>query len=137
MSEERKFPAKVAMVRDSSTVVINRGSGDNVKKGDNFLIYALGEEIIDPDTKESLGRLEIIRGKGLAEHVQEKMTTVVSSKTIMPDKKVVYRTPSKNNNFASVLLGLSIQTETKEEVFEKPRIVPFEGVQEGDLVKPI
>lgn len=56
------FPAKVLIKRDA-TVTINRGEGGGVAEGDVFNVFALGEEMIDPDTKESLGREEVKVGK--------------------------------------------------------------------------
>jgi len=56
------FPAKVMIKRDTQ-VTINRGEGAGVAVGDTFSVYALGEELIDPDTKESLGREEVKVGK--------------------------------------------------------------------------
>jgi curli biogenesis system outer membrane secretion channel CsgG len=52
------FPAKVLVKRDKQ-VTINRGEGGGVSVGDTFNVFALGEELIDPDTKESLGREEV------------------------------------------------------------------------------
>lgn len=135
MSEERDFPAKVAKVIDSKTIVINRGFEDNVKKGDVFLIFALGEEIFDPETNESLGNLEIVRGRAIVEHCQEKMATLKSSKTVLPDKKVIYRKPIEKN--VGLLSMLCNATETREEVYGKVEILPFDKVQVGDLAKPI
>jgi curli biogenesis system outer membrane secretion channel CsgG len=56
------FPAKVLVKRDS-VVTINRGEGGGVAEGDVFNVFAQGEELIDPDTKESLGREEVKVGK--------------------------------------------------------------------------
>ena len=56
------FPAKVIARRDTQ-VTINRGEGAGVAVGDVLNVYALGEEMIDPDTKESLGRDEVKVGK--------------------------------------------------------------------------
>ena len=56
------FPAKIITKRDT-LVTINRGEGAGVAVGDIFNVYALGEEMIDPDTKESLGREEVKVGK--------------------------------------------------------------------------
>ncbi len=52
------FPAKVLVKRDKQ-VTINRGEGGGVAVGDTFNVFALGAELIDPDTKESLGREEV------------------------------------------------------------------------------
>jgi curli biogenesis system outer membrane secretion channel CsgG len=56
------FPAKVLLKRDKE-VTINRGEGGGVAVGDVFNVYALGEELTDPDTKESLGRDEVKVGR--------------------------------------------------------------------------
>src|ERR1039458_7374103 len=56
------FPAKVLLKRDKE-ITINRGEGGGVAVGDTFNVFALGEELIDPDTKESLGREEAKVGK--------------------------------------------------------------------------
>jgi curli biogenesis system outer membrane secretion channel CsgG len=56
------FPARVLVKRDKE-VTVNRGEGGGVAVGDTFNAYALGDEMIDPDTKESLGREEVKVGK--------------------------------------------------------------------------
>ncbi len=56
------FPAKILIKRDTQ-VTINRGEGAGVAVGDVFNVFALGEALIDPDTKESLGREEVKVGK--------------------------------------------------------------------------
>lgn len=57
-------------------VVINRGTDHGVEDGMIYLIYLEGEEIVDPDTKESLGKLEIVCGRGKVTHTQAKMSTL-------------------------------------------------------------
>lgn len=67
---------KVVEVNSPFEVVINRGSDDGLRDGQLVLIYAVGKEITDPDTLESLGRLEIVRGKGRIVHLQTRIATV-------------------------------------------------------------
>ena len=74
------FPAKVLVKRDN-TVTINRGEGAGVAEGDTFNVYALGAELIDPDTKESLGREEVKVGKVKISQVNPK----TSMATILED----------------------------------------------------
>lgn len=57
-------------------VVVNLGTEDGVQQGDSFLLYRLGEEVIDPDSKVSLGRLEVILGRAVVKHVQPKLATL-------------------------------------------------------------
>ena len=81
----------VSVSPDSFSVVINKGDRDGVKKGMRFLIYKLGEELFDPDTCESLGRLEVICGEGRVTHVQEKMSTIMSSEIEVKHCKRIQR----------------------------------------------
>ncbi len=56
------FPVKVLIRRDKE-VTLNRGEGGGVAVGEMFNAFALGQELVDPDTKESLGREEVKVGK--------------------------------------------------------------------------
>ena len=56
------FPVRVLAKRDQQ-ITINRGEGAGAVVGQLWAIFAQGEELIDPDTKESLGREEVQVGK--------------------------------------------------------------------------
>jgi len=56
------FPVRVLIKRDKQ-ITLNRGEGGGVEVGQVWTVFALGEELIDPDTKESLGREEVAVGK--------------------------------------------------------------------------
>lgn len=56
------FPAKVA-AKLGTQITINRGEGAGVTVGQLWTVFALGEEITDPDTGEKLGRNEAEIGK--------------------------------------------------------------------------
>ncbi len=68
------FPAKVLTKRDKQ-IMINRGDGTGIVVGQTWNVFAVGEELIDPDTKESLGREEVLVGKARVVSVQPKSTT--------------------------------------------------------------
>jgi curli biogenesis system outer membrane secretion channel CsgG len=55
------FPAKVVAVRDGFAT-INRGEGGGIAVGEVWEAFATGEELIDPDTGESLGAEEVAVG---------------------------------------------------------------------------
>lgn len=77
--DKRGFPGAVAQVRDDRTLVVNRGSNDGLREDQTMLVYELSDdEIIDPETEESLGKLEIVKGKGIVTHVQDQMATIES-----------------------------------------------------------
>lgn len=73
-----RYYGKVVAVRDEYTVVINKGFDQGVEIGQKYLVVGLGEMIIDPDTKEELGQLEIVRGRVIVTHVQQNIATAES-----------------------------------------------------------
>jgi curli biogenesis system outer membrane secretion channel CsgG len=86
------FPAKVLIKRDNE-VTINRGEGGGVAVGDTFNVFALGEELIDPDTKESLGREEAKVGKVKITQVNPKTSTAQILEDTGIDKGAILRKP--------------------------------------------
>lgn len=56
------YPARVVSLTDN-ILVCNRGEGTNIAKDQIWNLYAVGEELTDPDTGESLGRMEVYVGK--------------------------------------------------------------------------
>ena len=86
------FPAKVLIKRDKE-ITINRGEGGGVAVGDTFNVFALGEELIDPDTKESLGREEAKVGKVKIIQVNPKTSTAEVLEDTGIDKGAILRKP--------------------------------------------
>lgn len=84
------FPAKV-IARREKEVTINRGEGGGVALGDTFNVYALGAELIDPDTKESLGREEAKVGKVKITQVNPKTSIAEILDDLGIDKGAVLR----------------------------------------------
>ena len=62
---------RVAKILNEFQLVLNVGEKQGVKKGMMFVVYEEGEEIKDPKTGESLGKLEIVKGEIKVSHVQE------------------------------------------------------------------
>ncbi len=89
--------AKIANVVDQYRVVINAGAFDGIQIGQRFLIYKIGDEIVDPDTEESLGRLEVVKGVGEVTHVQDKIATLQTT-----EKHEIQRRPAWNLIFPSI-----------------------------------
>lgn len=67
------YPAKVVAMFGSQ-VTLNRGEGTGVSVGQKWDVFALGEEIIDPDTGESLGADEIKIGQIEISRVNAKLS---------------------------------------------------------------
>lgn len=133
MTDELKAP-RVLKVLDPYRLVINAGSEAGVTERDRFLVYELGEELIDPETKELLGRLEIVKGTGKPIHIQEKLTTIESTRTRQqPEKR---RTVTKSGDpFMSVIAP----SRSVEEIVEpsEPRLQAFGEVKVGDHAKKV
>lgn len=120
------FNTIVIKVIDDFTVVINKGSVNDIKKGDNFLIYYVEpDELLDPVSGESLGNLEIVRGTGSVTHVQEKMVTIKSNRT--------------ESGGRIIRKGYGIIASVMGETIEHPerQAVPFDDPMVGDFAKPI
>lgn len=116
MSNEEKAIAKVVHVTDEYSVVINRGSDQGTKQGDTYLIYSLGPELVDPDTSESLGILEVVRGRAIVRHVQEKISTLetIEFEETPGKRKIIKR------DGGSGILSLSMGLTQREEIEEGP-----------------
>lgn len=129
MADQYKDTPRVAEVLNKFRLVINRGSEDGIEVGTRFLVFGLGQTIVDPDTKEDLGLLEVVRGRARVVHVQERISTLESSETVTtPGKKRTVRRTS--NRF------LGNPTEEEIEEGRETRLAPI-GAEVGDLVRPV
>ena len=125
----------IAKVIDDTNVVLNIGSNENISINDRFLIYKIGEEIFDPDTKELLGNFEIVKGYGKVTHIQNTMCTLTFDKIKREQSRKIITTQKSNG-----LLSQYFETNPKELVEEIPGeeyIVPFDNPEIGDLAKPL
>ena len=114
---------KIAKIINNCKVVINAGYNQGIRENQRFLIYSLdGEEIFDPDTNKSLGRLEVIKGTARAVFVQDNMCTIESDEYLVND----------NNPFSANISDIMFNKKTDE-----PQIKPFYNLKESDLVKAI
>jgi hypothetical protein len=131
MNNQGKLAATVAHVINDYKVVINRGVDQGVKVGDTYLIYAIGHELIDPETDEPLGALEIVRGRAVVRHVQEKVSTL---ETIDFDETPVRRKIIKRDSTSLMALGIGLgnREEIEEGVERNQR--PLDS-RKGDLAK--
>lgn len=56
-------PAKIIGVNKKGVATINKGRDTDIEKGQIYDVFEVGEEMIDPDTGESLGKEETLIGK--------------------------------------------------------------------------
>lgn len=130
LSPKGTFPATVVEVIDNFKIVINKGEVDGIRKGERILLYRLSDdEIIDPQTGESLGYLEIVKGTGKIIHLQEKMSIIES------DQTKLIKTTYRRNRYPFIPKPNGLPEDTQET--EESVLVPFDEPQVGDRVKPI
>lgn len=117
------FPGQVVKVIDPNRLAINRGSRHGVKVGQHFVFYdQCSEELTDPETGESLGRLELVKASGKVEHVQERMSLIRAEKGI-------------GSIWTAQLLGLGAALTQDRDALAQ--YLPFQNVKRGDLAKPV
>lgn len=70
---------KVAKILDESNLIINVGGSQGIQPGMRLIVFAPGDEVTDPDTGESLGTWEAVKGEIVANHVQERISICVAA----------------------------------------------------------
>lgn len=84
------FPVRVLARRDQQ-VTLNRGAGGGVETGQVWNVFALGDELVDPDTNEMLGREEVLIGKVRVISVRDRLSTAEVIEDFGIDKGAVLR----------------------------------------------
>ena len=69
---------KIAQILSPTRVVLAAGGEQGMQVGMEFIIYELSDSILDPETKEPLGQLELHKGRVRVVHVQERMATATT-----------------------------------------------------------
>lgn len=129
-----RYFGKVVVANNKFTIVMNKGSEHGVKIGDRFLVIGLGQSIIDPDTQEELGRLEIVRGKVDVTHVQEKIATARSCEfEKFSDVKEIKKVTSRGIGGLASLMGPQ-DTVTESIKPGGEELKELDGAQIGDLL---
>ncbi len=67
------FPIKIIKISGRDQIVLNQG-GLRTKEGDELEIFMLGEMLVDPDTREILGREEATTGRLRVNRVEAKVS---------------------------------------------------------------
>ena len=78
------FPVKIITKNDKS-VTVNRGEGSGMVVDQVWRVFAVGKELLDPDTKEVLGKEEVEIGKVRVTDVRPKF----SKASILEDRGIV------------------------------------------------
>jgi len=116
---------KVLKILDPYRVIVNIGYNQGIKKDMKFIIYELGENIIDFDTGQIIDRLEIIKHHIKVTQIQEKFS-VMKSDEYEPD---IFKTVI-TSGYQTKTIPLSTDEEpskSSEKEYKKIKI--------GDLVR--
>lgn len=84
----KTIKGKIIRIIDKRTVIINLGKEHGVETDAVFSIMGDPEQIIDPDTKEILGEVKIVKSRVKAKEVAEKFT-IASTKWVTTNAKVL------------------------------------------------
>ncbi len=74
---ERCIWGKIIRILDEQRILVNVGFEQGVQPGDYYHVLMIGDEIIDPDSNEPLGELQLVKAEVEAVHVLEKMTLMM------------------------------------------------------------
>ena len=118
---------KVVAINSPYQIVLNAGKDDGVNINNKFIVYGVGQMIVDPDTKDDLEKLEIPRGRGKVIHVQNKICTLESIEV-----SEIPTTIKRTNRLGSAFIfspNLNEESETRRDK------LPFKDVQVGDFAR--
>lgn len=73
---------KVIKIVSDSEIVVNAGTEKGIHKGAELQVFIPGEEVIDPETGDSLGALDFIKAYLYVKHAFPKMCVCENSETI-------------------------------------------------------
>lgn len=90
------FPVQV-MQANGADIFVNRGEGAGIEVGDIFQLFAAGEALIDPVTKEKLGDAETLIGEAQVARVTPRFSVLKATSPLsaMPKAGDVARPKSK------------------------------------------
>ena len=125
------FPAKVAKVIDDYKLVINRGREHGIREGQRVLVYKVDDEqIVDPDTGESLGSLELVKGTGKVFYVEDKYSLVESN--MLFSEEQINGQKTFEERIKTLQGNISVLS-----ILRKGTLKAFDNPQVGDFVKLI
>ncbi len=116
---------KVARVVSPTELILAAGAEDGVEEGMEFIVYSLSDPVTDPDTGRDLGRIEVVKAKLIAAHVQDRITIArTKSRTV---KRVI-------DAFEEIRRARSQRYETTQVVNEQMAVDRIDAIFTPDLV---
>lgn len=133
MENEPAIPKIVDVQNDDTRVTINKGSSHGVRVGQRYMLFRVTDKLlVDPDTGEELGKLEIPLGTGKVIYIQEKWATIESDMLRPPQSRTIKKL--SNPHYSTIFSPIPTQEITE---IPTPGLQPFDSPREGDYAKPI
>ena len=109
---------RIVHIPSDHEVVINKGLSDGVKYDMEFVIYEEGDPVIDPETREVLDRIEIVKNRVYVTHLQNRICTAEPAPAGLDISQTLARAHRRGEH------GISLSsTGTKPGIRPKLRIV--------------
>ena len=127
---------RVARILSKTELVLNVGEEQSVKEGMEFVVYEVGEQVIDPESEEELGPLETVKGRVKVWHVMPR-TSRARSLTYLAS------VPPMGETFLRLsrsVTGARTETRRRQLMVREEDIQPPKAVSEirvGDWVKSV
>lgn len=103
---------RVVKIIDDTSLIINAGTDNNVEIGDVMEIHGKSETIFDPETKEDLGKIDIVKDSLKVTKVYEKMCVCETSYV---------------SNYFSTLLSSPLFASTQKKLYVEPTDISGTG----------
>ena len=116
---------KVIKIINEYNIVINAGSEQGLSRHDQLEIFVPGEEVLDPDTNESLGTLDFIKA-------------YISVKDLFPKMAICENSETRSNNLLSFMDNFTVEETDRLNVETTEISGGLSGsrkIQIGDLVR--
>lgn len=114
---------RIVEIQDAYNIIINGGAKNGILPNQQFIVYSLdGKELFDPETNESLGHLETVKGTGTVTFLEDKWCRITS------DRYRKYTAFDKLTEVPSV-------TRTDLVLTTSPDYVPVEEIKVGDSIQ--
>lgn len=127
---------KIAAILDDQRLIIGLGMEDGVCLGDQFVIYENGADIHHPDTHEILGKLELVKAKVEAVHVQERISLVMPvQKESTTQSTVLSATLAQTSSGSATDIYRDHLYVKKDQIIGVPQINA--SIQVGNLIRSI
>ena len=116
---------KIVKIINEYEIVINAGKDHGIYKDQSLEIFVPGEEVIDPETNESLGTLDFIKA-------------YLNVKNVFPKMAICENSETKSKNFLTAFNNLTIEENQRLNVDSQEISGGLSGsrkIRIGDMVR--